>query len=179
MKSIVLASSLLLAGCSASLQDYDGTDPKFDLQSYFTGDVTAWGMIQDYSGKMTRRFCVDIVGTWEDNKGQLHETFYYDDGEQQIRIWELNTQPDGTVTGTAGDVNGMASGAQNGASFYWKYSLQVPIGDSVYNFTIDDWMYMMDENRVMNRSDMSKFGVGLAEITIFFDKTPPVRSCKS
>lgn len=177
MRIFLIATSLLLSACSASLSDYKGSEPKFDLQTYFSGDVTAWGMIQDYSGQMTRRFCVDIVGTWEGNKGQLHETFYFDDGEQQIRIWHLETQPDGTVTGGAGDVVGMASGAQQGSGFYWEYTLQVPVGDSVYNLTVDDWMFMMDENRVMNRSDMSKLGIGLAEITIFFDKTPPVRHC--
>ncbi len=111
MRIFLIATSLFLSACSASLSDYKGSEPKFDLQTYFTGDVTAWGMIQDYSGQMTRRFCVDIVGTWEGNKGQLHETFYFDDGEQQIRIWHLETQPDGTVTGGAGDVVGMASGA--------------------------------------------------------------------
>lgn len=168
---------MLLTACSATLDDYTDTGPEFNLQSYFTGDVTAWGIVQDYSSKLTRRFCVDIIGTWQGNKGQLHETFYYNDGEQQIRIWELEIAADGSVSGTAGDVIGMASGGSSGTSFNWQYTLEVPIGESTYEFAIDDWMYMMDENRVMNRSYMSKLGVDLAEISIFFDKTPPVRKC--
>lgn len=178
-KLMVLAAAAALSGCSATIEDYADTGPEFNLQEYFTGDVTAWGIVQDYSTKLTRRFCVDIIGTWNGNRGQLHETFYYNDGEEQIRIWELEVAPDGTVTGAAGDVVGTASGGPSGASFNWKYTLQVPIDDSVYDFAIDDWMFMMDDSRMMNRSYMSKLGIELAEISIFFDKTPPVRKCKS
>lgn len=177
MRITIFALIFLLTACSATLEDYAETGPKFDLQTYFTGDVTAWGIVQDYSTKLTRRFCVDIIGTWEGNTGRLHETFYYNDGEEQIRIWDLEIAADGSVTGTAGDVIGVASGGASGTSFNWQYTLQVPIGESTYEFAIDDWMYMMDEHRMMNRSYMSKLGINVAEISIFFDKTPPVRKC--
>jgi hypothetical protein len=36
---------------------------------------------------------------------------------------------------------------------------------------------MIDDNRMMNRSYMKKLGVTVAEISIFFDKTRPVRKC--
>lgn len=177
MRITIFALIFLLTACSATLEDYADTGPKFDLQTYFTGDVTAWGIVQDYSTKLTRRFCVDIIGTWEGNTGRLHETFYYNDGEEQIRIWDLEIGADGSVTGTAGDVIGVASGGASGTSFNWQYTLQVPIGESTYEFAIDDWMYMMDEHRMMNRSYMSKLGINVAEISIFFDKTTPVRKC--
>lgn len=180
MKTLMLSlvTAGLLSGCSASLDDYRDSTPRFDLKTFFAGDVTAWGIVQDYSTKLSRRFCVDIVGTWEGDSGQLHETFYYADGEQQVRIWQLEIAPDGTVTGSAGDVVGEASGSAQGASFNWQYTLTVPIGDSSYDFAIDDWMFLMDENRMMNRSYMKKFGFTVAEISIFFDKTPPVRKCQ-
>lgn len=169
---------VFISACSTSLEDYQSTSPKFDLKRYFSGDVTAWGIVQDISQKTTRRFCVDIIGTWEGNKGTLHETFYFTDGEEQIRIWELEIDNKGFVTGTAGDVVGVASGSANGMSFNWKYTLTVPVDGSEYDLHVDDWMFMMDDNRMMNRSYMSKFGVDVAEISIFFDKTPPVRKCK-
>lgn len=179
MKYSVPFFCLALTGCSANLDDYNETKPDFNLAEYFDGQVTAWGIVQDYSTKLTRRFCVDIVGTWDKNKGQLHETFYYADGDEQIRIWTLQIEENGSVTGTAGDVVGLASGGPSGASFNWKYTLTVPIGESEYDFTIDDWMYRLDNNRVMNRSYMSKFGIDVAEISIFFDRTQPVRKCNS
>jgi len=175
---VALITTSILSGCSASLEDYENTGPEFDLKSYFSGDVTAWGIVQDYSNEVVRRFCVDIVGTWQDNKGRLHETFYYNDGEQQIRIWDLEIADDGKVTGGAGDVVGEASGSASGMSFNWQYTLKVPVGDSEYDLFVDDWMFMMDKNRMMNRSYMSKLGVNVAEISIFFDKTQPTRKCE-
>jgi hypothetical protein len=179
MKFLSISLVLLLCGCSASLDDYQTSKPKFGLQTYFNGELTAWGIVQDYSGKLTRRFCVDIIGTWQGNEGQLHETFYYADGEQQIRVWQLSIADDGTVSGSADDVVGIASGSSSGASFNWQYTLTVPIGDSQYDFAVDDWMFQLDEQRMMNRSYMKKLGVTVAEISIFFDKTAPLRKCPS
>lgn len=173
---LVLITPFILS-CSSSLDDYENTTPEFDLPNYFSGEVTAWGIVQDYSNKLTRRFCVDIVGTWNGNQGQLHETFFYNDGEQQIRIWDLVITKDGSITGGAADVIGQAKGSSKGATFNWQYTLRVPVDDTEYDLFVDDWMFLMDENRMMNRSYMKKFGVNVAEISIFFDKTKPVRKC--
>ena len=180
MKSslLALASSTLLLACSGSLKDYQYSNPPFELTRYFDGDVTAWGIVQDYSGKLTRRFCVDISGSWQGNQGILAETFYYNDGEQQQRTWRLQIEDDGTVTGTAEDVIGQASGGASGTAFNWQYTLRIPIDGSTYDFAVDDWMYMLDEQRVMNRSYLKKLGVTVAEISIFFDKTAPLRRCQ-
>jgi hypothetical protein len=177
-KYLLLAfTAPFILSCSSSLDDYENTQPEFDLPTYFDGEVTAWGIVQDYSNKLTRRFCVDIIGTWQGNQGQLHETFYYNDGEQQIRIWDLKIAKDGSVSGGAADVIGKASGGSKGTAFNWQYTLRVPIDDTEYDLFVDDWMFMMDNNRVMNRSYMKKLGVTVAEISIFFDKTKPVRKC--
>lgn len=174
---LLICITPFVLSCSSSIDDYENTTPEFDLPRYFEGEVTAWGIVQDYSKKLTRRFCVDIIGTWQGNKGQLHETFYYNDGEQQIRIWDLQIADDGSLTGSAADVIGQASGSAQGTAFNWHYTLRVPIGDTQYDLFVDDWMFMMDENRMMNRSYMKKLGVTVAQISIFFDKTQPIRKC--
>ena len=174
---IVLTIPIFIS-CSSSLDEYDNTTPEFNLPIFFDGEVTAWGIVQDYSNKLTRRFCVDIVGTWQGNEGQLHETFYYNDGEQQIRIWDLKIANDGSVTGGAADVIGQASGGSQGTAFNWQYTLRVPVDDTEYDLFVDDWMFMLDANRVMNRSYMKKLGLTVAEISIFFDKTKPMRKCR-
>ena len=135
-------------------------------------------MLQDYSGKITRHFCVDIVGTWDNNRGTLHESFYFNDGEEQTRIWEIVTHADGTITGTAGDVVGQASGAIKGAALHWEYTLQVPVNGSLMEFEVDDWIIQTDEERLMNRSYLKKWGITAAEIFIHFDKSQSAASCK-
>jgi hypothetical protein len=37
---------------------------------------------------------------------------------------------------------------------------------------MDDWMILMDDRVMLNRTAMSKFGVNLGEVTLSFTKRP-------
>lgn len=180
VRGMVLSVAMLfVASCSTKVDDYQASSPQFDIKQYFTGNVIAWGMIQDYSNKVTRRFCVDLEGIWRGNQGELRETFYFDDGEVSYRNWQLTKLAGGKYKGTAEDVEGIAYGQHQGFAFQWQYNLFVPIDDTTYKFFMDDWMYQTDEYRVFNKTTMSKLGVTLAEITLFFDKQDPTRRCEA
>ena len=172
------SSLLLLAGCGTSLEEYRATTPKLSLSDYFDGPIVAWGMIQDYRDQVTRRFCVELNGSWQKNDGVLKETFYFDDGEVSYRDWYLTRQPEGVFTGTASDVIGEASGQSRGMAFHWQYTLSVDIDNTNYHFTMDDWMYQLDDYRLFNRTAMKKWGIEVAQITLFFDKQQPLRQCQ-
>ena len=168
---ISLFGACLLTACStASIDDYKNTKPNFDLKDYFNGPLTAHGMFQDRSGKVIRRFRVDMTGSWQGDTGVLDEHFTYDDGEKQRRIWTLKKLQDGRYTGTAADVVGEASGRTQGFALFWDYTLQLPVSGKVYEVRFEDWMYQLDDQRVINRSKMYKFGIYLGEVTLFFDK---------
>ncbi|WP_407333798.1 DUF3833 domain-containing protein [Enterovibrio sp. 27052020O] len=168
--AIIGAFLLALVGCSSSIDDYKNTTPTFNLFEYFEGDVKAWGMVQDYTGKQTRRFDVDIKGTVEGNVITLDEDFLFDDGEIQKRIWSITRLEDGTYQGAAGDVVGMASGREEGNALNWVYDLSVEVGDSTYVLTLDDWLFRQDEKRAFNLTSMKKFGVEVGRLSIFFEK---------
>ncbi|WP_028022572.1 DUF3833 domain-containing protein [Enterovibrio calviensis] len=161
---------LALVGCSSSIDDYKATTPAFNLFEYFEGDVKAWGMVQDYTGKQTRRFEVDIIGTVEGNVITLDEDFVFDDGELQNRVWTITRLEDGTYQGTAGDVVGMATGSEQGNALNWVYDLSVEVGDSTYVLTLDDWLFRQDEKRAFNLTSMKKFGIEVGRLSIFFEK---------
>lgn len=171
---LMLLAVLSLAACrSVSIDDYAGTRPGLDLASYFNGRLTAQGMFQDRSGKVVRRFTVEMTGSWQGNQGVLDEHFSYDDGEKQRRVWRLVKQPDGSYTGTADDVVGEARGRTAGYALFWDYTLKLPVDGKVYEVRFDDWMYQLDEQTLLNRSRMSKFGITLGEVTLFFRKDAP------
>ncbi len=67
-KCWLLLLCIWLSGCSAEIDDYRATTPKFDLFNYFVGTTHAWGMVQDYTEKQTRRFEVVIEGRIENNQ---------------------------------------------------------------------------------------------------------------
>ena len=174
----ISALALLLTSCSAELQDYHPEKGQFDLQSYFNGKLTARGMIQDHTDKVTRRFCVELEGTWQGNQGVLAETFYYDDGEVGYRDWQLTKQQDGHYIGLADDVIGEAVGEHQGFAFQLRYTLALKVNVSVYEVAMDDWMYQLDPYRVMNKTAINKLGVNVAHVTLFFDKQSTVTTCQ-
>ena len=48
--------------------------------------------------------------------------------------------------------------------------LALPVDDKVYNVDFDDWMFLMDDKVMLNRSYMSKWGFNLGEVTLTFVK---------
>ncbi|WP_321322818.1 DUF3833 domain-containing protein [Thiomicrorhabdus sp.] len=167
---------LLISGCSSvNVNEYAGSKPEFKLFDFFAGKTYAWGQFQDRSGKVIRRFKVDITGTIskEDNKKlTLDEKFIYDNGEKQERIWKITETSPNHYIGFAGDVIGKATGQSAGNALNWHYVLDLPYKDSTIHVKLDDWMYMQSEHTMINRSEVTKFGFRVGEITLFFSKKP-------
>ena len=161
----------LLSGCAAlKVADYAAEKPVLDLREYFNGPLSAHGMFQDRSGKVIKRFTVAMQGTWKGDVGTLEEDFSYSDGTTQRRVWTLTRGPDGQYTGRADDVVGVASGQARGNAFHWQYTLQQPVDGKVYDVQMDDWMFLIDDKRMLNRTEMRKFGVRLGDVTVSFTK---------
>ncbi len=162
-----------LAGCSSlDVDHYRAEQPPFQLEEYFNGQIEAWGMFQKRSGEVVKRFKVDIDARWQGNKGVLDEQFLYSDGTTQQRIWHITKTGDNEYTGAADDVIGEAQGRAAGNALRWRYTLSLPVDDKVYEVQFDDWMYLMDDGVLMNRSVMKKFGFTLGEVILFFRKKP-------
>ena len=157
-------------GCATTdVAEYKAEKPRLDLAQYFNGTIDGWGMFQDRSGKVVKRFYVRIDATWSGNEGTLDEHFEYSDGEKQNRVWKLVRNGDRYV-GTAGDVVGEGQGAAAGNAFNLKYVLALPVDGRVWNVDMDDWMFLIDEQTVLNRTTMSKFGLRVGEVTLSFRK---------
>lgn len=168
---LALLMSTLLAGCaSVEVGDYRNEKPVLDLQTYFNGTVDAWGVFQDRSGKVVKRFHVVIESSWQGNVGTLDERFEYSDGSTQRRVWTVTKHDTGRYTGRADDVVGEAQGEAQGNALRWRYTLALPVDGTVYNVEFDDWMFLMDDRTMLNRSFMSKFGIELGQVTLSFRK---------
>ena len=160
-----------LSGCGGqAVQHYKGMNPPLDLQTYFTGPIKAWGFVQDYSGKVTRRFDVEMVGTWNGDVGTLKEKFKYYDGETQERTWTIKKIAENRYEGSAGDIVGTATGETAGNAMRWAYEMNLEVGDKTYRITFDDWMFLMNDGVLINRSYLKKFGLTVGELTLFMQK---------
>jgi hypothetical protein len=159
-----------LAGCATvDVSTYAAEKPLLDIARYFDGRVDGWGMFQDRSGKVVKRFTVTIDARWEGNRGTLDEHFVFSDGTTQNRVWQLVKDGD-RYTGTAGDVVGTGAGVQQGNALNLRYVLALPVDGRTWHVDMDDWMYAIDERTVLNRTTMTKFGIRLGEVTLSFTK---------
>lgn len=169
--AFLLLVAALLGGCSAIGPDaYRDEQPRLDVFAYFDGTVDAWGQFEDRSGKVVKRFIVEIRGRVEGDSLTLDEEFRYSDGTTQKRVWSIERRPGGRYTGTAGDVAGEAAGEAAGNALRWRYVLALEVGGRTWHVDFDDWMYLQDERTMLNRSVMSKFGIRLGEVIIAFRK---------
>jgi hypothetical protein len=170
MKKIwLILSMLLLSSCAMTdVNHYKDVKPVLDLEKYFIGTSDAWGMFQQRDGTVVKRFHVVLEGKKVNDQLVLDEKFKYDDGTTQQRIWRLTKQVDGSWKGLADDVKGEAIGKIAGNALNWRYTLLLPVDGTVYEMQMDDWMYLLDDDSMINRASMRKFGVEVGEVTLFF-----------
>jgi hypothetical protein len=166
-----LVSAAALAGCAGPApNDYAAEKPVLDLKRYFDGELVAHGIFTDRSGKVARRFVVQMTGRWQGNQGELDERFTYSDGKSERRVWRLTDEGGGRWSGRADDVLGVAEGMAAGNALNWRYTMKLPVDGKVYEVQFDDWMYLVDERVMLNKAVMSKFGIRLGEVTLSFTK---------
>lgn len=173
MKSILILLIIpLLTSCSAvDIKQYSSNSPQLDLFEYFIGKTKGHGIVQDRKGLLTRQFTVDITGTIAaDGSLKLYEKFDWSDGEKSTRTWMISKNGKHFYSGTAEDVPSPAEGSAYGNVLNWKYLLNLKVDDTTWNIKFDDWMFLVTEQILINRVQMSKFGLTVGEVTIVFQK---------
>lgn len=170
MRVLLIGLLVVLGGCSSTdLQDYAGNEPAFDPEAFFRGSMTAHGVLKNRGGKVTRYFNATIEASWdEEGVGRLAERFEFDDGEIQHRNWTLEPTGDGRYRATAGDVVGPGEARVAGNAMRLDYRLEVDYKDRKLELDVEDWMWRVDEDTVINQSILRKWGfrVGSIQLTI-------------
>lgn len=173
MRLLAFAAVLFLAACSGrpSLDQEPLSDRQLNLEEFFEGDLVAYGQFKDILGRVTRRFVVDIDGTWDGETLTLVEDFVYEDGSTEQRVWTLRKTGEDTWEGTAPGVQGLATGIEAGDTFNWGYTIDLPVpGGETVRVTFDDWMWLLSDDRLLNIAYMERFGITVGEVVIVFEK---------
>lgn len=161
---------ILTACTGVSVEDYAENSPNLVLEEFFSGRLSAHGIVKNRSGKVIRYFNADINASWENGTGTLEEDFVFNDGEVQQRVWTLRPQGDSRYIGTAGDVIGSSEIVVAGNSVFLNYVLRIPWGEGSLDLSIDDRMYLVSERVLINESRMSKWGFGVGSIILVIEK---------
>ncbi|MEM9794955.1 MAG: DUF3833 family protein [Pseudomonadota bacterium] len=145
-------------------QDYAHLGPELDLRARLKGPLLCQGVIFGPSGRVSSRFNATMNVTWDGRRGTMQERFVYDDGSEMERFWLIQQFEDGQVEVEAADVEGTGRGhiIGNALRLTYRYRLPEENGGHVLNAT--DWMYLLEDGTIINRSQFRKFGILAAEL---------------
>ena len=105
---LLIATLLFITSCSNTQsmkpEDFKDQKPRLIIEDYLSGNVKAWGILQNRSGKVTRQFSAELNGKWDGKQLILDEKFNWSDGEVQTRQWQITKIDEHNYEGTAGDV---------------------------------------------------------------------------
>jgi len=174
-KTLAMLLVMSLSACAGvTIEEYQNRGPVFSAESFFSGALTAHGVVKNYRGYASRSFVADISACWQDGVGTLDERFVFDDGEKQTRVWRLSRSADGSYAATAGDVRGEGRASTSGNSMFLDYVLTIELEDGSIDVAVDDRMYLVSENVLINESFLTKFGLPVGGILLTIIRHPEV-----
>lgn len=161
---------IFFIGCTTSSDKYSNLEPKLNLFNYFKGQTQAWGIFEDRFGNIKKQFKVNITGTVEGNYLKLNEEFVYKSGENERRIWNIEKINENNYIGRANDIEGVAKGKSRGNTLNWEYDMNIKVKKKNILVHFDDWMYLQENNILINKAKITKWGFKVGEVLLFFSK---------
>ena len=150
--------------------DYAKGGEVFDIKKHLNGPMTCHGVIYGPMGRVVSRFSATMDAVWDGDRCRMEETFTYDTGNTQDRVWDLQLAGS-KVLATATDLNG--EGDLTGDALRMRYAFQMPKESGGHLLNVRDWMYLVQDGTIVNRSQFRKFGITVAELVATIH---PVRS---
>ncbi len=158
------AKTVLFSFRSQSPDDYADTGPAFSLKDHLSGKFASEGLIFGPTGKMTNSFVAEMEGKWDGDTGTLSERFTYTNGRTQNRKWFLKLGEGNAFTATADDIVGEARGIVAGSTVSIRYQIVLPPEAGGHTLSATDWLYLTEDGVIMNKSEMRKYGLKVAEL---------------
>jgi len=162
--TLIAVRSMFFSFRAQSPADYVNTGPDFILNEHLSGPILSEGLIYGPNGKVTNSFVAEMFGEWVGSTGTLTENFTYSNGSTQQRKWFLTIVSDNTFTATADDIVGTAQGTISGSTVKISYKITLPAEAGGHTLNATDWMYLTENGVIMNKSEMTKFGIKVAEL---------------
>lgn len=161
---LLLAVKSRFASFSAQLPSDYADGNTFDIREHLNKPLLCEGVIYGPLGRVSSRFVANMNCAWSGDDCNMTEEFHYGSGNIQHRKWSLNLSEDGTIKATAPDVIGVGYGQQNGSAVVLNYRISLTPEAGGHILDVTDWMYLMENGTIMNRSEFRKFGLKVGEL---------------
>ena len=165
-----LVFSFLIGCANPSMKNVVSEETPLELLEYFDGETMAWGLVVDRFGNLQRTFKVKLIGKRDEKKLLLKEYFTYNDGKREYREWVITKTKTGSYEGKSKDTIGVAKGKKIGNTVRMVYDTTISIGETDLRVSFDDRFVKSDKKVVINRAEILKWGIKIADVTIFFSK---------
>jgi len=155
------------------IEDFAGKKPVLTLERFFAGQTRGWGVMQNRFGTFQRQFSIEATGAWDATSQSLKltETYTFDDGQIDRLDWTIVRRGEGRYEGRETRIDGTATGRQAGNAYHWTYTRRVPAKDgSESSLGFDDWFWLIDEDTLAARASVTKFGIEIATLSVFYRK---------
>lgn len=154
------------------VRSYAGCDPELRLEKFFVGRTRASGLFVDRFGKLRRQFQLTAEGRLEDGTLVLDEHFTYGDGAAETRTWRIRPRGGHEYDARTDDLVGPASGAAYGNVVHLSYKIRLDLGGRKLPVRFDDWMFLQPDGVLINRANVSKYGILLGQVNCIFWREP-------
>ena len=145
-------------------EHYKSSTPELDIRTHLNGKMISEGVIYGPNGRVASRFVAEMEGIWNGDEGTLTEEFTYAQDGTQSRKWFLSVGKNGQFVATADDIIGEGKGRHSGATVRMHYRIRLAEEAGGHVLDVTDWMYLMENGTIMNKSVMRKFGLPVAEL---------------
>jgi Protein of unknown function (DUF3833) len=142
------------------------------IECFLLGRSRAEGVFQDFTGRIRRRFAIQLDGRVENGVLVLSEDFVFDDGALDHRVWRITPVGAEDYTATADDMIGHARGKVRGGVLRWSYLFSLKLGERRLRVRFHDTFVQMADDTLLNTARITKFGLELGRSTIVFRRNP-------
>lgn len=132
---------------------------KFDMKTFFNGDIDVFAINQDNNGKITGTYTARMNGRWDENKGVLQQNFVYENGKKDSRTWLITTDSDGSFSAVGHDVEAPVKGKQIGNAMQMIYTLVMKSEGNKTAIYHEDNIYLVDDRSAIGVAFVRKNGV--------------------
>ena len=150
--------------------NYNKKLPTFSMESYFSNKVTALGyMTFFYPFKTIKDIKITFSGKFYNNTLTLKEN-YTDNDSKILRVWSFKKKSSSCYIGKESNVKGTIKVSIYGNKLNMQYKFKTNYKKIYFSVNVKDNMYLVDEETLINKTIVSKYGITLAESFLVYKK---------
>ena len=142
----------------------------FKFEEFFTGKVTADGYMNFfYPKRRNKKLKVFFKGSFKNNKLKLTEE-YLEEDLKTIRKWQFEKISDHKFIGYGSNIQKAFELNIKKNFLEMSYKFKTKFKSFHFNVFVQDQMYLINKNTLINYTKISKFMIPIAETQLMYKK---------